>query len=136
LVDALTTVTPVRRRAPWAALAGVLAASLADVAFDPSQRHVPLCPFHAVTGWWCPLCGGLRAADALVHGRFAAAVHDNALLVLALPVLAGLWTVWLRRSRTGRAGPVVGRGAVLAVVAVLVAFTLLRNLPFAGALRP
>ena len=114
----------------------MLAATLADVAFDPSHRHVPLCPFHAVTGWWCPLCGGLRAGDALVHGRFATTVHENVLLVLALPVLAGMWTVWLRRSRTGSAGPVLRRGAVVAVVGVLIAFTVLRNLPFAGALRP
>jgi hypothetical protein len=114
----------------------VLAATLADVAFDPSHRHIPLCPFHAVTGWWCPLCGGLRAADALVHGRFATAVHDNVLLVLTLPIVAWLWTVWLCRSRAGRSGSVLGRSALVAVVAVLVAFTVLRNLPFAGALRP
>jgi hypothetical protein len=123
---------PVRERlsAPWAALVGVLAAIAADVAFDPSRRHVPLCPFHALTGWDCPLCGGLRAADALVHGRLGTAVHDNVLLVVALPLLAGYWYAWASRGATPR----LGRRGVIAVVGVLVLFTVLRNV--VAALRP
>jgi hypothetical protein len=71
--------------------AGVAAAVAADLAFDPEQRHVPLCPFRALTGWWCPLCGSLRSAYSLAHGRLSAALHDNALLVAALPVVFAAW---------------------------------------------
>ena len=122
------------RRSSFAAagLAGV--ALLADVAFDPAHRHVPLCPFHALTGGWCPLCGGLRAADALAHLQWRAAVHDNVLLVAALPVLALWWVQWVRRD--GRPGRPLGRTAVAAIVLVAAAFTVVRNLPFAHALRP
>jgi hypothetical protein len=132
----MTAVVRANLRAPWAALAGMLAATMADVVFDPAHRHVPLCPFHALTGWDCPLCGGLRAADALVHGRPVTALHDNVLLLVALPLAAGFWALWLRRSLARRPAPVLGRAAMVAVVAVLVAFTVVRNLPGLAALRP
>ena len=133
----MTTLRPAtRRRSPYATAAGAGAALLADVAFDPAHRHVPLCPFHSSTGGWCPLCGGLRAANALAHLQVRAAVHDNAVFVLALPVLALWWIDWARRSRAGRPPRRLGRAGVVAIVLVGVAFTIVRNLPFAGALRP
>src|SRR5258708_25879013 len=47
-----------------------LAAPLALLAvFDPASTWwLPSCPFHALTGWLCPLCGSLRAVHALLHG--------------------------------------------------------------------
>jgi hypothetical protein len=66
------------------------------------------CPFRALTGWLCPLCGGTRAGVALLTGQWSAAWRDNPLLV----VLAGLvalrsvgWAVelWRRpRAVSGR----------------------------------
>jgi Protein of unknown function (DUF2752) len=97
---------------------------------------VPLCPFHAVTGWWCPLCGGLRAAQALSHGKVAAALHDNVVLVAALPLLALFWLDWLLRARADRPPRALSRAAGVTVVVALVGFTIVRNLPWAGALRP
>jgi hypothetical protein len=121
---------------PIQVAAGAVAALAADVAFDPAHRHVPLCPFHTITGWQCPLCGGLRCADALVHGQWSAALHDNVLLVAALPVLAWLWLDAWRRSRTGRPQRTLPRTCVIAVVVVLVTFTIVRNLGPMAALRP
>lgn len=133
----LTMPTPrMRSRAPWAAAAGVLVGTAADVAFDPAHRHVPLCPFHAAFGWWCPLCGGLRCVNALVHGEFGAALHANVLLLAALPLALGYWLTWLHRSRTGRAAPSPRRRTVAVIVVVLVIFTVVRNLPAMASLRP
>jgi hypothetical protein len=106
-----------------------------DVVFDPQHRHVPLCPFHAVTGWWCPLCGGLRAADSLAHLHLRTAWHDNLLLVAGLPLLALWWLDWTVRTRDGRA-PWRPRLAVVTLIVVAISFTVLRNLPFADGLRP
>lgn len=97
---------------------------------------MPLCPLHAATGWWCPLCGGLRATQALSHGDVAAALHDNALLLGSLPLLVWWWVDWIVRARADRAPRVLQRGAGLVVVLVLVGFTVVRNLPGAEALRP
>jgi hypothetical protein len=51
--------------------------------------HPPLCPFLALTGIPCPLCGTTRAWDATLHGDLAAAFRYHPLAPLALP----LWIV-------------------------------------------
>jgi len=115
-------------------LALLSAATLADVALDPEHRHLPLCPFHALTGWQCPLCGGLRAVDSLVHGRLLTALHDNVLVVAAIPVVAALWLTCALRPDRPR--PVWSRAMTVALIVLAAGFTLVRNLPFATALRP
>lgn len=123
------------RRAPWLAAAAVGTGLAADVALDPHHRHVPLCPLRALTGIWCPLCGGLRAADSLAHGQLAAALHENALFVASLPLLMIAWCFWLRQSGAGRARPQAPRGLTAAVVGIAVGFAVVRNLPFVPGLR-
>jgi hypothetical protein len=88
--------------------------------------HYPSCPFHAITGCWCPGCGSLRAIHDLLSGHLLAAVDRNALAVLVLPValIAGLWVVLL--DRPPRALP---RHAGRWVLALLAAWTVARNLP-------
>ena len=101
--------------------------------FDPSYHSFyPRCLFHQTTGLFCPGCGSLRALHELLHGHFAAAVHLNALLVVSLPV-AG-WLA-LRHFRARLAGalpaPLFTPGLLWTGLAVLLLFSLLRNLPFA-----
>jgi hypothetical protein len=111
------------------------AAIVADVALDPLHRDVPLCPLHATTGLWCPLCGGLRAVDALVHGDVVVALQLNLLVVLLVP-LALAWTLdALRRERHGVPARRVPRGAVVALVVAALVFGVVRNLAWASALR-
>ncbi|HEX2903949.1 MAG TPA: DUF2752 domain-containing protein [Jatrophihabitans sp.] len=102
---------------------------------NPNTTHVPLCPLHAATGLDCPLCGGTRAAWALLHGRPVLALHDNALFVLALPVLLYLWLRQLRQQRQ-RGGRRLPRGVIWAVLALGIAFGIVRNLPFGHWLAP
>jgi hypothetical protein len=124
------------QRSPWLVATGIGAGVGADVAFDPQHRHVPMCPFKAATGWDCPLCGGLRATDQLAHGHLGPAFHDNALLVLALPLIAWAWTYALIQFRAGRARGQLPRWAATAGVVLFVGFAVLRNLPWMKALRP
>jgi hypothetical protein len=123
-------------RGPYVAAAVAATALAVDVAVDPAHTHVPLCPLHALTGWSCPLCGSLRAADALAHLQLRDALHDNLLLVAALPFVAWWWVDWCRTARDGRTRPLVPRAVAVALVALGVVFGVLRNLPFAAALRP
>lgn len=104
----------------------------ADLAFDPVDRHVPLCPLHAVTGLNCPLCGSLRAIFELAHGHLLNAVHDNLLLIAALPMIAVWWITSLLRGAPGRRP----RWLVPAVLGVAVTFAVVRNLPLGRALSP
>jgi uncharacterized protein DUF2752 len=120
----------------WRLAAVAVALAAADVAIDPTRTHVPLCPLHAMTGLSCPLCGSLRAVDELVRGHVATAFGDNALLVAALPIIAALWLAGIVGLGPGPAlrrwSPAVKGG----LVAVVVVFAIVRNLPIAAALRP
>ncbi|MEO8888499.1 MAG: DUF2752 domain-containing protein [Jatrophihabitantaceae bacterium] len=120
------------RAAPYRFAAVLGGATAVDVAVDPAHTHIPLCPFHAMTGWQCPFCGSLRAVNALVRGHPLKAVQDNLLLFLAVPVLALLWST----ARHGRTSGRWRRPVVIALATVAVAFGVLRNLPFAAGLRP
>jgi hypothetical protein len=100
---------------------------------NPNTTHLPLCPLHAMTGLWCPLCGSTRAGYAMLHGQFGVALHDNALVVLGLPVLLLLW---LRRTAGGGTGRLVPAWLFWPSLAVAIAFGVLRNLPSGSWLAP
>jgi hypothetical protein len=99
------------------------------------------CPLHAATGLWCPFCGGLRCAAALAHGDLAAAASFNVAVLALLPVVAAWWAVAAWSAAHGRLKPLprVDDRGWLVVLAVLVVFTVWRNLPglpLAGYLAP
>jgi hypothetical protein len=61
------------------------------------------CPFRAVTGWDCPLCGGTRMGDALLHGDVSAAFGFNPLALIGLFVLGILGVLWAIEAAGGPA---------------------------------
>jgi Protein of unknown function (DUF2752) len=120
-----------------ARVAGLLMlATAADVTVDPQHTHVPLCPFHSLTGMQCPFCGSLRAVDNLVRGHLFTALHDNLLLVAAIPFVAVAWLDWVARRRAGRPARRSPRAATVALIVLLVGYAVVRNLPPMAALRP
>jgi len=98
---------------------------------DPNQPgHYPLCPFKALTGLDCPGCGSMRGIHDLLHGDVVGALDHNVLLALAIPAAVVAWTAWVRRRWTDR--PRVGQlppRAVAALIVLIVAFWILRNVP-------
>jgi Protein of unknown function (DUF2752) len=117
-----------------------LAAAGYLTAVDPARPgHYPSCPFHLLTGKYCPGCGGLRALHDLLHGQLIAAISSNLLVVLALPVVVGLWAVWTwgRLSGSGRAERVrTPTWLWVALGACMLVFGVLRNLPASSWLAP
>lgn len=93
---------------------------------DPhsSAFGFPACPFHQLTGWYCPACGGLRMTHDLLHGDLAAAFVDNAFVLIGLPLLL-VWVLVRRR----RGNPVLTIPAYAVVISAVVAWTVVRNLP-------
>jgi len=47
----------------------------------------PHCPFHSLTGLYCPGCGSQRALSALLHLDLASAIKHNVLMVASLPFI-------------------------------------------------
>lgn len=130
-----------RAQLGWSAAVGAVAVGAVGyiAAHNP---HVPgatfVCPLYAATGLYCPGCGGTRAVYDLSHGDLLGALAMHPLLVLAIPVLVALWVRWVMRARGASLRewpfpPWLG----YAIPAVIVAFTVLRNVgPFTAYLAP
>ena len=106
-------------------------------AVDPAQggAFVP-CPFHAITGLWCPGCGLTRATHQLLHGHLEQGLHDNLLAPFVLMLIVASWLAWLLDS-TGarpRRRRLPGWATAVAIVIAL-AFGVVRNLPGVTGLR-
>jgi hypothetical protein len=128
--------------APWLSLGAAACGCVALALVDPTERQVtPACPFRAMTGWWCPFCGGTRAVSQLVRGELASAVRFNALLFVSLPLLALAWWVWAmpgRWSAADHVARVVGSSRTFwwSAAAFAVVFVVVRNVaPFDAWLR-
>ncbi|MFF3390479.1 DUF2752 domain-containing protein [Streptomyces sp. NPDC002669] len=133
---------PVSRARRLAVPAGVMALVVGAFGYvgtvDPNEPgHYPVCPLLRLTGLYCPGCGGLRSAHAVAHGDIAAALGSNALAVIGYAAFAVLWVVWTVRACRGRPMGLAVRPAVWwAIGAVLLVFSVVRNLPFGSALAP
>ena len=91
----------------------------------PGSQHakwLPRCMFHQMTGLYCPGCGATRALSALLHGNVKASLHNNLLL---FPLLT-LIVVLIVKPEISLKRPVA-----VAIVAVVLLFTILRNIPVA-----
>jgi len=84
----------------------------------------PPCPFHELTGWLCPACGGLRMTHDVLHGDLAAAFVDNAFALVGIPLLLA-WVLVRRHQRKS----VLNVPAYVVVISAVVAWTVVRNLP-------
>jgi len=94
---------------------------------------MPVCPTKALLGIDCPGCGSMRMLYSLMHGDFSAALHFNAVGLVALVLLAWSYGAWTY-------GRVVGRRitswhhrgwAAPAVLTVMCIWFVIRNVPIA-----
>lgn len=69
-----------------------LTAILVRASSSPPMSSLVLCPFRRLTGWPCPGCGMTRALNALMRGRWDAALslHPLSPIVAAVAMLLGL----------------------------------------------
>ena len=117
-----------------AALAGT---ALVALVTPEHPGHYPVCPTYALTGLYCPGCGGLRAVHALAHGEFGLALQRNPLVVLGLPFVVWAYLAWLRRRVLDRPATwFPSKALTWTLIGGIVLFALLRNLPGFGWLAP
>src|SRR3954454_2744269 len=122
-----------RMLGPALTIGGLAAATVALHVRDPHLSHPwGVCPLYALTGVYCPGCGGLRGVNDLGDGHLGAAASSNLLLVVAIPfavVVLVRWT-WVMWQGTGaRVVPDLPRAVKIGLGVVVLAFWVGRNLP-------
>jgi hypothetical protein len=121
----------VTARSRWTGLVVGLSLLAYVALVDPARGGLyPRCPSRLVLGLDCPLCGGLRGTHDLLHGDLAGALDHNLLLPAYLVAAAVIGVCYLL-PLTGRPVPRVRlpRWALIGAAAVVVSFTVARNLP-------
>lgn len=104
---------------------------LALFVLDPSEgSFYPPCPFHRLTGLYCPGCGSLRAVHQLLHGNLPVALGLNPLMVLSLPFLgycliSPCVATVAKRANAG----FIPAFWIWLILLVIILFWILRNLP-------
>ena len=123
---------PVAILAPLVIL-GVIAILVFVHQQDPGDEGSPLpgCALRSATGLHCPGCGATRATHQLMQGDPVAALSHN-VLVFPLLILTGYFLLaWGLRVFASRRLPMpVNRWFWLGLGAVMLAFGILRNLPW------
>ncbi len=118
---------------PAAVLSGVGMCCAAIWFGDPTTPGgvLPACPTKFFLGITCPGCGMQRAIYSLLHGDLAAALHYNAVGVIALALLLVSFGTYCLRLWTGRR--ICGwhnlRWSAVAVLLVVIAWFVVRNIP-------
>jgi len=120
---------------PGLLLLATLALYLRNTDLASPSRLAPRCSFHVLTGWHCPGCGNTRATHALLHGDPIGAIRQNALFVMGFPFLLfwafRSWMHWVYPQRIQDL-PIRWRPSyTYTIVAVVVLFGVLRNIPVA-----
>ena len=60
--------------------------------FNPTvSNFFPKCPFHTITGLYCPGCGSQRAIHDMMHLNIFEAINHNALMFFAFTFGIGLY---------------------------------------------
>lgn len=106
--------------------------------FDPATAgFFPPCIFYEATDLYCPGCGVTRACDALVAGEINQAFGYNPLFIVCLPfviffLIRSLWSGLVKNEKF----EIHHRFSkyILVFAIVVIAFGVVRNLPFDGLL--
>jgi hypothetical protein len=119
------------------AAAGCVLAALTTALYQLGPAFggwAPGCLLHRLTGFWCAGCGMTRAVWHLLHCEPVAALRQNPLLVVLLPlVVAGLaleLTAWVRSPQRPTPRLRLDWRVSTALAGVLLAYGIVRNFPW------
>jgi hypothetical protein len=107
--------------------------------YDPvnaGKRAIYLfCPLNKLTGLYCPGCGMTRAGFDILHFDIISAIHNNALIVFVFGPFAAYMALreylFFIMQKQVLPFPKLKTWMIILIVIITVAFTILRNLPFA-----
>jgi Protein of unknown function (DUF2752) len=93
----------------------------AFLSWGPATQGPTTCPFAIITGQACPLCGGTRAASALLRGDLPLAWNLHPIIFVVAPLVLAGFARWMA-VRSGRAQPLNARTVNQAVTVLGVLF--------------
>jgi hypothetical protein len=100
--------------------------------YAPAALHLPGCPIHEWTGFYCPGCGTTRAIHHLLNLEFTTAFRCNPMFVVFVPFLIGWFGTRALKTLHLWRWPVfnvsIRAGYVLA--ALMSVWGIVRNLPY------
>jgi len=107
--------------------------------FNPEfSSFFPSCPFHSLTGLYCPGCGSQRAIYDLLHAKFLRAFSHNPLLILG--ILTGVYKamLWVKypNSKDAPNNLLYHQRTPWVVLIIIIGFWILRNIPLLSYLQP
>lgn len=119
--------------AVMAPISAAISAAVVGLSWDWLSLLVPPCMFQTLTGLNCMACGCTRATFALAGGDFLGAVYYNPLYIVFVCWVLYLYirlvvSLIMRPYRKYSFSLTLPQG--IAVAAVCVAFTIIRNMPF------
>lgn len=92
--------------------------------FDPSDpaqsKFFPKCPVLYLTGFKCPGCGSQRAIHALLNGDMTQAATYNALLLVALPLIALYFIADLIKNKHPQLDNILNHPVAITLLIVLI----------------
>lgn len=99
---------------------------------EPGKLAYDVCFSRRVLHFYCAGCGATRATHALLHGEILTAFRYNPVYTVLTPLFAYLWlALGLRTFNVKRMNlPIPGFRWFAVLLALLVVYSLLRNLPF------
>lgn len=95
------------------------------------ESFFPQCPFHLLTGLYCPGCGSQRALSSLFHGQFLESMQYNFLAIASLPFLlysAFVYCVNFFRKKKISQPIFYKTWFVWLILIIVILFTILRNI--------
>ncbi len=100
--------------------------------WDPERGLFPACPFHSITGFYCTGCGSQRALHDLMHLDLAGSFSHNLLFPPAILLLGMHFGNRILKAfnKDVWKSPLDARWAPWAILTAVLAFTVLRNLPW------
>jgi hypothetical protein len=99
-------------------------------AYTSGRSLLPPCLFHSITGLYCTGCGMTRALHYFMQGQFYQGFRMNPLAVLSAPFLLWALLLTLYRLIMGKSMPNIPSWAPWAILAVILVYTVARNLPW------
>lgn len=98
------------------------------------QIYIP-CPFHKITGFYCPGCGITRMFISILQFDFYSAFRYNPLLFILLPFALYLFIDYLIRKEKSSYKKIPGM-VWYVFIFVFIIYGILRNIPYFSFLAP